>query len=170
MVGRIRVRWICGLVLGTCGLTGCAIEPICGGRIASMPPRPTASYRVVDCVIVNSQKRVRLDKPVWYHLGADPSGPLVFERGPTGRVVAFENRWTDKRGSHALVWVYGGPYGYHIFRPWEASRPAERIVWRRKDLREVEGVWKPRPKATPYARCPMERRAPPTRPAPPVPR
>ena len=142
-------------------LAACSIEPIGGGRIASMPPKPTASYRVVECVIVNSQKRVRLDKPVWYHVGADAAGPLVFEKGPTGRVVAFENRWTDKKGSHSLVWVHGGRFGYHIVLPWHDSGTAERLLWRRKDLREVEDNWRPRTKAVPYARCPMERQSTP---------
>ncbi len=125
-----------------------------------MPSEPTASYRVVECVITNGQKRVRLDKPVWYYVGSDPAGPLVFEKGPTGRIVAFDNRWTDKRGSHSLVWVYGGRYGYHIIRPWVASQPAERLLWLRKDLRQVGGEWRPRPKGVPYARCPMERQKP----------
>lgn len=162
MTLRLRECATCALLVLLTGLSGglpaCAIEPIGGGRIASMPPRPTASYRVIECVIVNSQKRVRLDKPIWYHVGADAAGPLIFEKGPTGRVVAFENRWTDKLGSHALVWVHGGRFGYHIVRPWDASRPAERLLWRRKDLRQVADVWKPRPMGVPYARCPMELR------------
>jgi hypothetical protein len=125
-----------------------------------MPSQPTASFRVVECVVTNSQKRVRLKKPVWYYVGADTAGPLVFEKGPTGRIVAFENRWTDKVGSHSLVWVYGGRFGYQITIPWIASRSAERLLWRRKDLREEGDLWKPRPMGVPYARCPMERKKP----------
>ncbi len=150
-----RITVLCG-ILGL-GFAACAVDPIAGGRITALPSQPTASYRVVECVITNGQKRVRLDKPVWYYVGYDAAGPLVFEKGPTGRVVAFDNRWTDKRGSHSLVWVHGGQYGYHIIRPWVASKPAERILWLRKDLRQSEGLWRPRPKGVPHARCPMER-------------
>lgn len=157
MTSHARQCITVGLAALLSSLPACAIEPIGGGRIASMPSQPTASYRVAACVIVNSQKHVKLAKPVWYYVGADSAGPLVFEKGPTGRVVAFENRWTDKGGSHALVWVHGGRFGYHIVRPWHGSKPAERLLWRRKDLRQIDGAWKIRPKATPYARCPMVR-------------
>ncbi len=155
---RIPLRVVLfGCVLWLAGSSeGCSIEPFAGGSASSLPKQIAASYRVVECVITDGQKRVKLKKPIQYFVSADAAG-RVYEKSAAGRVIVFENRWTDKRGHHALVWVYGGPYGYHIIRPWVKTQPALRLVWRRRDLREVEKSWRPKPKAMPYARCPLIR-------------
>ncbi|MFH2010203.1 MAG: hypothetical protein ABI333_26630 [bacterium] len=145
------------VVLAAAAATSCGpVEILEGGTRAALPAKSQRVYRVTKCTLAKSFKEVKLKHPIWYHLGEDSAGPVVYERSHKGTVFVFQNRWTHGDGYHFLVLVIGGPYAYEIVVPWDPQKPAVRRVWARNDISAHEGSWQPAPKAVPHAACPME--------------